>query len=205
MPDTKKNKSKRITKSYETTATNESRIRWGESYTSLILGIIVVIVGFVLIFTFIQHRNFNKTKDTSSTATNEQNKIMPQIYTVKTGEDLWTISEKIYGSGYNWVDLANENKLSDPGIIYAGTKLVIPNVKKKIVQIANADSQDNKSGSDNSTSITGSTYVIQSGDFLWDIAVKAYGDGYKWTEIAKANNLSNPDLIFSGNVLNIPR
>ncbi|PIZ97158.1 MAG: lectin, partial [Candidatus Levybacteria bacterium CG_4_10_14_0_2_um_filter_35_8] len=38
-----------------------------------------------------------------------------------------------------------------------------------------------------------------------NIAVRAYGDGYRWVDIARANGLENPDLIFSGNVLKIPR
>jgi nucleoid-associated protein YgaU len=40
---------------------------------------------------------------------------------------------------------------------------------------------------------------------LWTIAVRAYGDGYKWTEIAKANKLVNPNLIHPGNVFVLPR
>lgn len=55
------------------------------------------------------------------------------------------------------------------------------------------------------TAITGNSYTVQSGDNLWDIAVRAYGDGYRWVEIAQANNLANPGLIFSGNVFTIPR
>lgn len=43
------------------------------------------------------------------------------------------------------------------------------------------------------------------GDHLWGIAVRAYGDGYKWVEIARENNLVNPNLIHPGNVLSLPR
>ncbi|MFI5265695.1 MAG: LysM peptidoglycan-binding domain-containing protein [Candidatus Levyibacteriota bacterium] len=53
--------------------------------------------------------------------------------------------------------------------------------------------------------ITGKTYTVKAGDDLWNIAVRAYGDGYKWVDIARVNNLSNPNLIFSDNVLVIPR
>ncbi len=33
------------------------------------------------------------------------------------------------------------------------------------------------------------TYVLQDGEGLWDVAVKFYGDGYRWTDIAKANHM----------------
>lgn len=52
---------------------------------------------------------------------------------------------------------------------------------------------------------TADTFTVESGDNLWKIAVKVYGDGYKWTEIAKANNLKNPSLIYRGQKLNIPK
>jgi nucleoid-associated protein YgaU len=53
--------------------------------------------------------------------------------------------------------------------------------------------------------ISGERYTVQSGDTLWDIAQRAYGDPYKWTEIAEANNLVNPNLIHRGNEFVIPR
>lgn len=49
------------------------------------------------------------------------------------------------------------------------------------------------------------TYTIQAGDTLWDIAEKAYGDPYLWPKIFNANSIQNPDLIYSGDKLVIPR
>jgi nucleoid-associated protein YgaU len=178
-----------------------SQIKWGESYTSLFLGAAVVIVVFVLIFSLMQSRNgFKGQTQSTSTVSKEQvvDLTAPRTYTVKTGDYLWSIAEKIYGSGYNWVDLANANKLENPGIVYAGTKLIVPDVKAKTLTVGNNPVQVNNP-------ITGNSYTVVKGDYLWSIAVRAYGDGYKWTEIAKANNLTNPDLIFSGNVLKLPR
>ena len=56
-----------------------------------------------------------------------------------------------------------------------------------------------------SKEVAADTFTVESGDNLWKIAVKVYGDGYKWTEIAKANNLKNPGLIYRGQKLNIPK
>lgn len=47
-------------------------------------------------------------------------------------------------------------------------------------------------------------YKVNRGDTLWAIAKKHYGDGGKYKEIAKANNLSNPSFIHPGAVLIIP-
>jgi nucleoid-associated protein YgaU len=53
--------------------------------------------------------------------------------------------------------------------------------------------------------ITGGSYTVVEGDNLWDIAVRKYGDGYRWVDIAKANNLPNPDLIYPGSKFTLPR
>jgi LysM repeat protein len=47
--------------------------------------------------------------------------------------------------------------------------------------------------------------IVQSNDSLWKIATRVYGDGYKWTEIAKANNLKNPNVISKGQKLVLPK
>ena len=50
------------------------------------------------------------------------------------------------------------------------------------------------------------TYTLQDGEGLWDVAVKFYGDGFKWMDIAKANGLeNNPDNIAQGMKLIIPK
>lgn len=53
--------------------------------------------------------------------------------------------------------------------------------------------------------IIGNSYTVVRGDTLWDIAERAYGDGFRWGDIAKENKLANPDLIHSGNVFILPR
>jgi nucleoid-associated protein YgaU len=48
-------------------------------------------------------------------------------------------------------------------------------------------------------------YVVEKNDSLWNIAQKKYGDGYKWTVIAKENELNNPGLLEVGQTLKLPK
>jgi len=48
------------------------------------------------------------------------------------------------------------------------------------------------------------TYTVVSGDTLWAIAERFYGDGSKYQVIADASGVPNPDLIHPGQVLTIP-
>jgi len=48
------------------------------------------------------------------------------------------------------------------------------------------------------------TYTVVSGDTLWAISERFYGDGSRYQVIADASGISNPDLIHPGQVLTIP-
>jgi nucleoid-associated protein YgaU len=48
------------------------------------------------------------------------------------------------------------------------------------------------------------TYTVVSGDTLWAISERFYGDGNRYQQIADASGVSNPDLIHPGQVLTIP-
>jgi nucleoid-associated protein YgaU len=48
------------------------------------------------------------------------------------------------------------------------------------------------------------TYTVASGDTLWAIAERFYGDGNKYQQIADASGIADPDLIQPGQVLTIP-
>ena len=46
---------------------------------------------------------------------------------------------------------------------------------------------------------------VAENESLWKIAQREYGDGFKWVEIAKLNNLKNPNVIESGQILKLPQ
>ncbi|HSW96428.1 MAG TPA: LysM peptidoglycan-binding domain-containing protein [Candidatus Saccharimonadales bacterium] len=258
MLDTRDQKQRTTNTTTQTTLERNSsffsRIRWGESYVSLLLGALVVIVAaFLGVFYVKVHqpkqellppatitRNIKLTITPSVSLTPlAKAKITPvektqnmkeRIYVVQKNDNLWDISQKEYGSGYNWISIAHVNHLANPGMVFSGDKLIIPSVSPIIVQNKTEQILPTISSTRKMTPtllpkptatviptvkpkqtitqtpmITGKTYTVKPGDSLWTIALGAYNNGDKWVDIAKANKLTNPSLIHSGNVLKIPR
>lgn len=185
-----------------------SRLKPPESYTSLILGALAVLIIGILILAFAKGNKILQkglVGDSTKTENQKQNSNTSSAYTIKPGDDLWSISQDVYNDGYRWIEIAKANKLENPGVIHVGNKLVIPTSSITKTEPARKLAQETQATITQNNSITGTTYEIKKGDNLWDISVRAYADGYRWIEIARANNLENPDLIFSGNILKIPR
>ncbi len=132
-------------------------------------------------------------------------------YTAKSGDSLWNIAERVYGDGSQYTKIldANKDKISNPNSIYAGQVLVIPSASDK-ASTSNTHTKTTTQNSGNTTTTpepkTGTTYTVQSGDSLWNIAEKYYGDGSKYNLIYNANKdkISNPNSIYAGQVLAIP-
>ena len=175
----------------------------------MVLGAIVIIVVGLLVV------NYFKGLDQGTTLpTGEQTEVVqgPTIsregqtyHVVQANDNLWKIAERYYDSGYNWVDIAGANNLSNPGLLSAGTELIIPNVKPRQTTVVLASNTTIEEVTDNMNPISGATYEVIAGDNLWEVAVRAYGDGYRWVDIARENNLVNPNIIHPGNVLSLPR
>ena len=53
--------------------------------------------------------------------------------------------------------------------------------------------------------VASAVHVVSKGDTLWRIAKQYYGSGKRWTDIARANNISDPNRIYVGMKLTIPR
>lgn len=191
-------------------------IKLNESAISMILGAgIVLILGF-LIFNYFRTSSNKVTitkeepkQQTSSTSTEQEEPAVEPgtIHKVEKGEHLWAISENYYKSGYNWVDIAKENNIQSPNLIEVGQELKIPQVEAKVAtdQPKRQEVISDQAQPAFGDPIQGNTYTVVKGDHLWGIAVRAYGDGYKWVDIAKENKLANPNLIHSGNVFTLPR
>lgn len=172
-----------------------------DSLVSLFLGVAVVVVTGVLIFNYAKGKKDVATKPETTQEQQKNNAnanaSLPTTHTVVATDTLWSIAEKHYASGYNWVDIAQANKLTNPDKIEAGQKLTVPNVAKRPEgqTMSNAVSVNMPAGN---------KYTVKQGDTLWSISTSVYATGYRWQEIAKRNNLVNPNVIHVGNALMLP-
>ncbi len=195
-----------------------------ESYISIGLGILVVVVVGILLYNFFTQKNAdqNTAKEngvTDEATTSAQN---ANSYTVKEGDTLWSIAETVHKSGYNWNDLAKANNLSGNEDLKVGQVLVVPSpvsipstdTKVEVAvtspsaasdPVATPVNQASESSTATQKSITGSSYTVVKGDTLWDIACRSYGDCYAWIKIYQTNKLADPNLIYEGNILSLPR
>jgi nucleoid-associated protein YgaU len=163
----------------------------------MVLGALVIVIVGILIVNYFKDKR-SQTLPEALTTTNQTQ--IGTTHKVEKGESLWSISENVYGSGYNWTDIKSANNLKSDDI-EVGQELVLPEVTAKEPTVTK---QDLVVAVDTQT-ISGDSYTVVHGDNLWNIAVRAYGDGYKWVNIADANNLSNPNVIHPGNILVLPR
>lgn len=104
-------------------------------------------------------------------------------YTVQEGDTLIKIADR-YGVSVN--QLISMNGISNPNYIYPG----------EILRIYESNRSSSKSKHDFS-----STYIVQQGDTLYSIS-----DKFNITveELQEINNISNPNLIYPGEILKIP-
>ena len=106
----------------------------------------------------------------------------PTIHVVQPGENLFRISLR-YGTTVDAI--AKANNIVNPWFIYVGQKLKIPT----------------GGGGRPPSGPGGKTYVVQPGDTLYSIAVR---HNATVQALVVANNLSNPNLIYVGQMLKVP-
>ena len=180
-------------------------------YQYFLLGLTIFLILCILLVQIFP-KNIVKTK--SSTIKKINHNVIAQSknkeiskqkkYIVKPGDFLWKIAQDYYGSGFNAYDIAKANNITNPNTIFTNQVLVLPSISPTSSPKIIAQGQIIATSTSRVT-FTDTKYTIKDGDSLWDIAVKAYGDGYAWVKIAKANNIINPDIINVDNDLIIPR
>lgn len=63
--------------------------------------------------------------------------------------------------------------------------------------------QETKRATTKTTNDIPGTYTIKAGDTLWGVAKRYFGNGIKYKELAKLNNISNPSIIRVGQVIKL--
>ena len=200
----------------------EEEIKSNNSPLSLVIGALIILVVGVLIFNFFSQKNQGNITPTGETTQSDVTPgNLPGQYTVKDGDTLFTIADKYYKDGYKFEEIAKANKLDNANAITVGQVLEIP--KLEAVAVASPSPEASASppvavvetseppatgGGDTTVwgpKITSDNYTVVEGDWLSTISARAYGDIYAYQKIATANNIADPDLIFPGQVLKIPR
>lgn len=111
-------------------------------------------------------------------------------YTVQKGDTYWTISQK-YGVSLN--SLLSLNGASQSSVLYIGDSVKIP--------AKDSSGGSSSGGSSSGAYVTYSTYTVQSGDTLWNIAIK---HGIPYTELLEVNSLNESSYVYTGMPLTIP-
>lgn len=117
------------------------------------------------------------------------NTVTSTYYIVKKGDNLTQIAKKFGTTVYSIVNL---NNIKNPNLIYPNQRLIIS------VKYSSTSSNINYSGENSCGKIL---YTVKRGDTLSYLAKK-----YKSSvsDITKINNISNPNLIYAGQVIRIP-
>jgi nucleoid-associated protein YgaU len=197
-----------------------SQLQLDQSYLSLVLGLIIVIIAGFLVFNYFN----NKPSLGPAQQSEEQAQMdvepenLPGKYTVKEGDTLFDIAQKYYNDGYKFTEISKANNIDNENSIVAGQVLEIPKLEDDIAKITPTETVTPTptetevlatGGAENQTiwgeKISSDKYTVVAGDWLSKIAGRAYGDMLAYNRIAEANNIANPDLIEPGTVLNIPR
>jgi LysM repeat protein len=118
------------------------------------------------------------TGDAAAGAATTTSSATGTFYTVQPGDNLFRIGLQF---GISWVQIAEANGITNPNRIYAGQVLKIP---------VNAPGPNPQF-----------THEVRPGDTLFKISLRY---GVNWMDIASANNLQPPYLIFPGQMLVIP-
>ena len=128
------------------------------------------------------------TDTSTASATSTSSTTSATTYTVKSGDTLSSIA-----SSHNTTTaaLTSLNSLANPNLIYVGQVL-------KLANTTTASTSSTSSAA--STSSSAMTYTVKSGDTLSSIA-----SSYNTTTstLTSLNNLSNPNLIYVGQVLKV--
>lgn len=135
-----------------------------------------------------QSSNSNSSSSGQSSSTTTNTEASAASYTVKSGDTLSGIANQ-YNTTVN--QIVSLNQLSNPNLIYVG----------QVLKLKNSQTTNSSSSSSSSTATTTvGTYTVKAGDTLSAIASRYSTSS---STLASLNSLSNPNLIYVGQVLKV--
>lgn len=187
--------------------------RINDRFPNFLLGLTVFVLVILVGSLFFQSKDLSSLKIPHSITklfggkTDLPEESAPKTYMVKAGDTLWSIAEEAYGSGYNAYDLAKLNNIANADALNEGTVLKLPALEPKDPtrgEIAGGSYTTKEETPQTQVTKPAQTYKVVAGDTLWSIALRRYGNPYKWAELQAANpTITNPNLIYAGDILNL--
>ncbi len=117
-------------------------------------------------------------------------------YTIQEGDTLQKIADN-YGTTVE--DIARENNIQDVNMIFAGNSLDISK-PGEVVNTAPVNASPKVEEADLSGFASNDTYTIKNGDTLYKIAQDF---NMSVDDLIRINNITNPNMIYAGNVLKL--
>lgn len=134
-----------------------------------------------------QSSNSNSSSSGQSSSTTMNTETSSASYTVKSGDTLSGIASQ-YNTTVN--QIVSLNQLSNPNLIYVG----------QVLKLKNSQTTNSSSSSSSTAATTVGTYTVKAGDTLSAIASRYSTSS---STLASLNSLSNPNLIYVGQVLKV--
>ena len=111
-------------------------------------------------------------------------------YIVSKGDNLSSISKKIYGNSNKYMDIARRNGITNVNSLKIGQKLIID------------DNINKATANKNNISNNKRQYIVSKGDTLTKIA---HDNNTTLNDLVKLNNIKDINSILIGQVINIPK
>ena len=134
-----------------------------------------------------QSSNSNSSSSGQSSSTTTNTETSSASYTVKSGDTLSGIASQ-YNTTVN--QIVSLNQLSNPNLIYVG----------QVLKLKNSQTTNSSSSSSSTAATTVGSYTVKAGDTLSAIASRYSTSS---STLASLNSLSNPNLIYVGQVLKV--
>lgn len=142
----------------------------------------------------------------------------PKVYTVRNGDNYWTISRKAYGTAryFRALDAYNRHRISDPKKMRPGMKVLVPPLKVLQHRFPKLCGGGKRAGSADfvahrpagffRTADGRPMYRVGKSDTLGQIARRHLGRASRWIQIYQMNRerITNPNRLKIGTELRLP-